>query len=408
MLQNKEILSEILLECRDPDIRSDFSKFISSILQYVSTVENEIILDRIDVVNLNSLPYVKYMGFSYYSLYGKRYRAVSSRFIEHYLSEFLGEFKRNCRRIDDYLHVLKEYAKCGKKQKLLLIETGAIQELLSNINDNDKPGGETEAEDVYVLLESLICSTKTHAIRDSNNYPPNFENFDTNLDPQTENYLSDYRIKRNLINNFKLPSAESIILHLCWENIKFSVDFLEEFSTSLVSNKFDNNKVIHNLKILEKILKIRDEARFARVKEFLEITTIKHTYSVPMRQTFFEQIQKNKDNHSPFVMTIIVWWSDLMLEDHIFEVTKLHSQQFRWITVETFNRCSPYMMYDYLNKGANFEAEFNAAVQKFRRELDSDSEESVEIELDRFRTVEANPNTFKEDGEGESTGSENP
>ena len=350
MLQNKEILSEILLECRDPDIRSDFSKFISSILQYVSTVENEIILDRIDVVNLNSLPYVKYMGFSYYSLYGKRYRAVSSRFIEHYLSEFLGEFKRNCRRIDDYLHVLKEYAKCGKKQKLLLIETGAIQELLSNINDNDKPGGETEAEDVYVLLESLIC----------------------------------------------------------WENIKFSVDFLEEFSTSLVSNKFDNNKVIHNLKILEKILKIRDEARFARVKEFLEITTIKHTYSVPMRQTFFEQIQKNKDNHSPFVMTIIVWWSDLMLEDHIFEVTKLHSQQFRWITVETFNRCSPYMMYDYLNKGANFEAEFNAAVQKFRRELDSDSEESVEIELDRFRTVEANPNTFKEDGEGESTGSENP
>ena len=408
LLQNKEILSEILLECRDPEIRADFSTFISSILIFCSEKEDEILLEKLDIINLNVLPYARYIGYNYQGLYTKRYRAVSSRFIEHYLTDFLTDFKRNCRRIDDYLLVLKQFSSCGIKQKIVLINIGAIQELLNNINDTDKYNSDHETEDIYILLESFICNAKTYAIRESNSFPPEFQISELTLDPYIENILNDYRNKRNLINSFRIPAVEHIILHLCWENIKFSIDFLGEFSMSLINNKFDNNKVSANLRILEKILKLNDEVKSRRVNEFLETTSIRHTYSLPTRQTFFEQVQKCKDTHSPFAMAIIVWWSDLMKENHILESTKDHSAQFRWIIVESFNRYTSFMMYDYLSKGSNFESEFNDAIRKFRMELDSESEESVEIELERFRYQEVNPQPFKEDGEGESTGSENP
>ena len=406
-MQNKEILSEILLECRDPDIRSEFSLFLSSILQFCSKKEEEILSETIDVLNLSVLPYIRFIGYNHYSLYVKRYRADSARFIEHYLSDFLNEFKKNCRRIDDYLIVLKEFAVCGNKQKSILIQSGAIQELLNNINDSDKFNSDHETEAIYKLLESLICCTKTHAIRESNSYPQNFENAGINLDSHIEAYLNDYRIRRSLICNFRIQSVENIIIHLCWENIKFSMDFLEEFSISLISSKFDNIKVISYIKILERILKINDEVKSRRIDEFLEMTSIRQTYSLPTRQTFFEQIQKCKDSHCSFTMAIIVWWSDLMKEEYILNSTRYHSPQFRWIIMETFNKYSSYMMFDYLNKGTNMENEFQEAVRKFRIELESDSEESVEIELDRFRYHETVPIPCKEDGEGESTESEN-
>lgn len=407
LLQNKEILSEILLECRDPEIRSEFSSFVSSILVFCCGKESEILLDKVELVNLNVLPYQRFVGYNCFSLYFYRYRAVSSRFIEHYLTDFLSDFKRNCRRIDDYIYVLKQFANCGDKEKMILISSGAIQELLNNINDSDKINSDQETEEIYNLLESLICSAQTYAIRESKSFPPNSRPSEIYLDPSIENYLNDYRIKRNLINSYKIPSVEHIILHLCWENIKFSIDFLEEFSTSLINNKFDNTKVSGYLRILEKILKINDELKTRRINNFLEITSIRHSYSLPSRQTFFEQIQKCKDSHSSFVMALIVWWSDLMREPFILESTRYHSAQFRWIVMESFNRYTSFMIYDYLNKGSNFEHEFNDAIKKFRIELDSESEESVEIELDRFRYHEANPELFKGDGEGESTGSEN-
>jgi ubiquitin C-terminal hydrolase len=407
LLQNKEILSEILLECRDPEIRSEFSSFISSILKFCSMMEEDIILKTENVLNLTALPYNRYIGYNYYNLYIPSFVAVSSRFIKHYLSEFLGDFKRNCRRMDDYLLVLKEYAACGKKQKILLIINGAIQDLLSSVNDSEKVTSDYETDEIYKLLESLITCSKTYAIRDSNSYPPMFEDLGISLDMQTENYLSDFRVKRNLINSFSFKPVELIILHLCWENIKFSGDFLEEFSSGLISNRFDNSKVSNHLKIIDKILRLKDGVRTTRVKDFLEATTVRHTYSLPAKPTFFEQVQKIRESHSPFVMTIIVWWNDLMNEDYILESTKDHSAQFRWIAQETFNRYSPYLLYDYLNKGSNFENEFNEAIRKFRLELESDSEESVEIEVERFR-YPSNPQVFKEDGEGDSTGSENP
>lgn len=407
LLQNKEILSEILLECRDPEIRCEFSCFISKILQYCSNVEIDILLEKVDVVNLNVLPYSQYSGYNFYNLYTKRYRAVSARFIEHYLTEYLSEFKRNCRRIEDYLLILKDFAECGVKHKILLNEIGAIQDLINNANDCDKYNSFQETEEIFKLLGKLICFTRTYAIRESKNLPDYLDQDFADLDNHTESYLSEFHTKRSLINNYKIPAVESIILHLCWENIKVSSDYIEEFSSSLISNKYDYSKVVGHLKFLEKLLTIDDTVKLARVNEFLEVTTIRHSYSMPSRQTFFEQIQRSKDNSTSFVMNIIIWWSDLMKTEHIMESTKKHSPQFRWIVSETFPRPLGYMMHDYLNKGVNFEAEFKEALRKFRLELESESEESVEIELDRYRHQEAIP-PFKEDGEENSTDSENP
>ena len=405
LLQNKDILSEILLECRDSDIRSEFSLFLSSILQFCSKLEEEILLEKIDIVNLNVLPYTRYIGYNYYYLYIKKYRAASSRFIEYYLTDFLNQFKKNCRRFDDYLLIIKEFANCGNNQKIVLISAGAIQELLNNINDNEKFNSDNEIEEIYKLLESLICCTRTYAIRESKSYPPNLENAEIDLDSAIEAYLNDFRIRRNFINNFKLQPVENIILHLSWENIKYSLEFLEEFSMSLITNKFDNVKVISYMRILEKILKINDNLKGRRVGDFLNIASVRHTYSLPTRQTFFEQIQKCKDNNCAFTMAVVVWWSKLLTDDTILESTKAHSAQFRWITVESFSKISTFS-YEYFSRGSNLENDFQEAVRKFRIELDSDSEESVEIELDRYRYREAVPATLKEDGE--STESDNP
>jgi hypothetical protein len=155
---------------------------------------------------------------------------------------------------------------------------------------------------------------------------------------------------------------------------------------------------------MQKILLIDDSIKERRVDEFLCNTTLRHVYSMPSRMSFFEQVQRTKDSYCAFAMNIILWWSDLMTHDHVFQATLKNSNQFRWIGLESYYRGNYFNFPDYFNRGHYFDSQFEEAVKKFKQfiQRDQDSSEEEEVKRDNYREAE-----FKDDGEENSTESEN-
>lgn len=408
LIQNREIISEIILECNDSESRTEFSNFISKILCFVSGSEEEILFNKVQIVNPTSLPYSEYSGYNYFSLYIKKPQAVSARFIELYVKDLLHDFKRNSRKIDDYLSILSNFALCGYKQKLLLIEMDCISELVSSLNESDSYGSLDEVERLFELLSVLLVQCRTHAMRDSESLPSGFTSPGADLDPITESQMTDYHIKRNIVNNIRDHSVQKIVLHLSFENLKTSMSFLEEFSGYMLSNKFETFKVTSLLIILQNLLLINDSIKSRRLNMFLSTTNLKYCYTMPTRLTFWEQIQKAKETYCAFAMNVIIWWADLMKAEHVETATLQNLAQFKWIASESYYRVNYYNFPDYFNRGSGFETQFENAIKMFREKISaeqfSSSGSSSSQQVADFREADEE---FKDDGEENSTESEN-
>lgn len=396
MLSKPDTLSEVIIECKDNQVREDFSQLLSKILNFCINIEAEILGNQIQVLNTSCLPYPRY--YSHYNLYVTTHHSVSARFIQFYIKDFLKTFRKHSRNLSDYLSVLKDLS-LSSSHKHLLIKLDTIPELLSVIDCAEKPTVFEETEKIYDFINSLLLTCSTYAMRKSENYPIQADYIE--LDQNTESFLTEYKSKVNLCTNFRSPAVESIILHLCWENVKTSFEFIEEFANNVFSYKNEGYKSVQYLKIIEKILLIPDIAQEIRVKEFISAHFIRNFYSTQPKMTFFDQLHRVKENNCGFVMNIVIWWGELMKNKYILEQSLQYRQSFSWIVSESF--WHGYNKIDFFVKGDRFESAFEEAVNLFKvnTKSDEDSDEessSSEIEVQGFGGPEDDHAVDKEDG----------
>lgn len=214
-------------------------------------------------------------------------------------------------------------------------------------------------------------------MRQSQNFPNSFDYIE--LDRNTESSLTEFKTKLSLCSHFRLPAVESIILHLSWENVKTSFEFIDEFANSVFSYKNEGYRSVQYLKIIEKILLLPDTLQESRVKEFISVSFIKNFYSTLPKLTFFDQLRRVKENNCGFVMNVIIWWGELMKNNTILELCKRYEGTFAWIANESF--WHGYHKLDFFAKGDNFDFVFEEVVKVFRKNIQSDEESSIEIEV---------------------------
>ncbi|CAG9332998.1 unnamed protein product [Blepharisma stoltei] len=395
---HKDIIIEVLFYCRDTQVRYYFADLLANILAYSCEIEKELLFDYEDVINLKSLPIYSYhLSRNEEDLFEKLPKSVSVRFIDLYLTELMGEARKNWRRFDEFFMVFKKFVAFGQLQCKIAIERTAIRYMLKFFMNGAMPfpdkhfmGDQATDPDLSIVLEILsllICASVTQSMIDSSSYPPAMldKSSDIIMDSITEIDFQDYRVYGTLLRNIKNDVVTKITLHLAWCNMESSISFTDGIFNMIMSYKATFNEVSPYLKILAEILKLEDGHIQERTERFLSAQLISGSI-VAMRSTFLEIVYKYKEIHTMFAVLVVLWWSDMMNLDPIKEVAIRHASKFRWMVAFihqlNFRHLPHSIIMDYEGKMRNVIDELKKSLPKFDIEISSDSDEdSQEIEF---------------------------
>lgn len=183
LAQNSTLFIEVLFECKDPQVRFDFSELLSHVLVHTSCIELQILHVNENIININQLPSYKYPVTALTEdLYFKRSKSATGRFIEQYLHYYLQEARKNWRRFNEFFNVLKGFVSAGVNQTRIVVDKGGIYNLLSLYMNGVSPfldktimgdqATDPDLDEVLEILKILICSSKTQGMQLTRTYPP--------------------------------------------------------------------------------------------------------------------------------------------------------------------------------------------------------------------------------------------
>ena len=372
ILEKREILYEMLFESKDFIIKDQFSMFLGKLAGFVSSYEKDYENHHLNLIDVRRLPLLTDCEFSY--LIRTVFYATSLRFIQLLMRDLVKEYLKPNRRMVNLIQIIKNMLQENESACLSIIRLDGISELLSILVTGDKALSPDEIEEILQIISRLVVLTLTHAMKDSNN-PPYITY--THLDDTTESFLSDFRTSRLFLSKFFLPSVQSIILHLCWENFKVSFDYLEDLTNCLFLYKSDIKLVQKYLEFIKCILFLSDSIKPRRIEELVSGDLVKSFSQTMTKIKFFENLRRCKSNNPNFVMSVLIWWSNIMqVFDIAFSLTEKYESEFRWVISETFVTDSQVV--DFVGQGLSFEETFEESLKVFRRIVKSDDEISDE------------------------------
>ena len=372
IIEKREILYEVLFESKDFSIKDQFSMFFGKLAGFASYYEKEYENNHLNLIDLEKLPAYSDCDFS--NLIKTVFHTTSLRFIQLLMKDLVKEYLKPNRRISNLIQIIKNLIMSNEPTCLFLIRLDAISELLSILVTGDKALSPEETEEILQIISKLVVLTFTYAMKDSNNIP--YITY-IRLDDTTESFLTDFRTFRLFLSKFSLPSVQSIILHLCWENFKISVEYLEDLANCLFLYKSDITLAQKYLELIKCILFLNDSIKSKRIEELVAGDLVKSFNQSLIKIKFFENLKKCKSNHPNFVMSVLIWWSNIIATlDLAFDFTEKYESEFRWVISESFVPDSQVV--DFMGQGLSFEETFEESLKSFRKIVKSDDEMSDE------------------------------
>ena len=371
-MQKKEILYEILFETKDLIIKDQISNFIGKVAGFVSLYEKDYEDHKLNLIDTEKLPLRS--DYDLDNFLKPVFHASSSRFIQLVLNSLVKEYLKPNRRISNLIQILKNFVQSNESTYISLIRQDGISELFSILMSGDKSLCQSEIEEILQIVSNLVTQTFTYAMNQSQNFPYHTK---ICLDDTTESYLTDYRSSRFFLCHFSLPPVQSIILHLCWENFKTSLEYLEDLVNCLFNYKSEIPTAQKYLKLIQSILFLNDSIQDRRVEELVSSELVKSFSQSLYKLKFFENLKRLNSIHTNFVMSVLIWWSNLIqIFSPALKLTEKYENEFRWIINETFIPDSQIV--DFIGGGLSFEETFEESVKTFRKIIKSDEESSDE------------------------------
>ena len=372
LMEKKEILYEILFETKDLIIKDQISNFIGKLAAFVSFFEKDYEDHKLNLVDPERLP-LKFVDDSD-NLFKPVFYASSCRFVQVVLRSLVKEYLKPNRRMSNLIQIFKNLAQANGPACLSLIRQDGISELLSILVTSDRCLLQCEIEEILQIISMLVTQTSTYAMNQSQNHP-----YHTiiRLDDTTESFLIDYRTSRLFLCQFSLPSVQSIILHLCWENFKTSVEYLDDLSNCLFNYKSEIATCQKYLHLIRCILFLNDSIQDRRLEELLSSDLIKSYHQSLYKFKFFDNLRRVNSTNPNFVMSVLIWWSSLIQTlSPASKLTEKYENQFHWIVNETFIPDSQAV--DFIGEGLSFEETFEESLKAFRKIIKSDDDSSDE------------------------------
>lgn len=382
LTQNHRILSEIIIDCRDGEIRHDFKNLLCEVLNISSTFEKDYLLSKIEIINLKSLPYLKEED-NQYSLYKQKYFSSTSRFLKMYLSTLLRRALNNHKSFNEYFWVIKYFSNLGISELKLLLELRIVSKLflqyISEYGNSLQSNIITMDDEIMIeIAANLLQRSATSCMIISGVYPDNMVNKDTVVLPSIEEAVFfETRSIERLVSLSKHRECRNILIHFAWENLNFSVDALEKFISLLFDFKYDQTRYNNMLKLGYNLLSIQDTIRHERVRAFLTQTR-RFRSGINDSNTFFDNLLSNRITNYNFFISVIIWWSDLMNYDHILKETQNFPEKFKTLVSENlgYRHTSNSMFWDYFDNMRPFQLEINKAFAKISELFEPDLEDA--------------------------------
>lgn len=331
LTENRKILSEILLENNESDVRNELKNLLCEVLLVVSRSEAEYLEEEISTIRTKALPYIE-EEYNRYSLYKKYWVSSTTRFLKMYLGYLFHPAINSPKTYSEYLNLIRNISNDPGMMKLLIF-FNAISKIYQSFIGEFTTSLQTavislDNEVLIELASTLILKCKTSNMILKNSYPKGFLYNDQGviLSNIEENSLITGKSIERLVSLAKYRDCRNVLLHLAWENEKVSIDALEKICSGLFDFKFDQNRYQSILKLGYFLLSLSDSLRFQRVDCFLTLSVYKMSFS-SNSNTFFDVLSRTKITNNMFFVSVLIWWNDLLKYDHVLAVTQQHSNK---------------------------------------------------------------------------------
>ena len=348
---NRFLLKLILVECKSKEAKSLFIDILLVALEISSKHEQGFLLDAISTIKPEGLPYIGDPdGLLYPSII--RYTSATTRFLEYYLSELLIEIKNNTNFISEYLAIISTFCSLGKIQQQVLFTLNILHKLFILITPQTNQNHHSINEKIFECIEKVTTQYKSSELA---------MDVDRSLidcfDPNTAQYISGNYFLNIVCSHLQYGSTGRLLVELTWNNLRYSLLVINELASQTLEHKYDILKVKVYINVLGNLLMLNDMERVNRIEGFLSLRLEKYG-----NRGLFEELQMQASNNSTVVVTVILWWSELISDLDVLQCSKRYSHLFNWIKDFSYTQVN---MNDSLQNRRILASEFKQAKEKF-------------------------------------------